>query len=48
VEVLVRKAGDLGVIVLMDNANILPGDSEKLFNLVVRAPGTKFILAHIG
>src|SRR3546814_18703881 len=31
-----------------DHANILPGDSEKLFNLVVRVPGTKFILAHIG
>lgn len=48
VEALVRKAGDLGVIVLMDNANILPGDSEKLFNLAVRVPATKFILAHIG
>jgi uncharacterized protein len=48
VETLVRKAGELGVIVLTDNANILPGDSEKLFNLVVRVPGTKFILAHIG
>ncbi|WP_129648088.1 amidohydrolase family protein [Peristeroidobacter agariperforans] len=48
VEALVRKAGELGVIVLMDNANILPGDSEKLFNLVVRVPQTKFILAHIG
>lgn len=48
VEALVRKAGQLGVIVLMDNANILPGDSEKLFNLVVRVPETKFILAHIG
>src|SRR3546814_2332350 len=33
---------------LTDNANILPGDSERLFNLVVRVPGTKFILAHIG
>ncbi len=48
VETLVRKAGELGMVVLMDNANILPGDSEKLFNLVVRVPGTKFILAHIG
>jgi len=48
VEALVRRAGELGVIVLMDNANILPGDSEKLFNLVVRVPGTTFILAHIG
>jgi predicted TIM-barrel fold metal-dependent hydrolase len=48
VATLVRKAGELDVVVLMDNANILPGDSEKLFNLVVQAPGTKFILAHIG
>lgn len=48
VETLVRRAGELGVIVLMDNANILPGDTEKLFNLVVRVPGTRFILAHIG
>jgi predicted TIM-barrel fold metal-dependent hydrolase len=48
VEALVRRAGELGVIVLMDNANILPGDSEKLFNLVLRVPGTRFILAHIG
>src|SRR3546814_8370681 len=48
VETLVRRAGELGMVVLTDNANILPGDSEKLFNLVVRVPGTKFILAHIG
>lgn len=48
VEALVRKAGTLGMTVLMDNANILPGDSEKLFNLVVNVPGTTFILAHIG
>ena len=48
VETLARRAGELGVTVLMDNANILPGDTEKLFNLVVRVPKTKFILAHIG
>lgn len=48
VEALVRRAGELGVMVLTDNANILPGDTEKLFNLVVRVPGTRFILAHIG
>ncbi|HEV7270889.1 amidohydrolase family protein [Pseudoxanthomonas sp.] len=47
-EALARRAGELGVAVLMDNANILPGDSEKLFNLVVRVPKTNFILAHIG
>lgn len=45
---LVRRAGELGVVVLMDNASILPGDSEKLFNLAARAPDAKIILAHIG
>jgi len=48
VETLVRKAGELGMIVLIDNAHILPGDSENLFNLAARVPGTKFIFAHIG
>lgn len=45
---LVTRAGELGVIVLIDNANILPGDSEKMFNLALRAPGTKIIFAHMG
>ena len=45
---LVRHAGELGVIALIDNANILPGDSEKLFNLALKAPKTKFIFAHLG
>ena len=45
---LVKRAGDLGIVVLMDNANILPGDSEKLFNLALQAPKTKFIFAHMG
>ena len=45
---VVKQAGALGMIVLMDNANILPGDSERLFNLAVNAPKTKFIFAHIG
>lgn len=45
---LVRKAGELGMIVLFDNANILPGDSERLFNIAIQAPKTKFIFAHIG
>lgn len=45
---LVRHAGAQGMIVLMDNANILPGDSERLFNLAVQAPKTKFIFAHMG
>jgi predicted TIM-barrel fold metal-dependent hydrolase len=45
---LVQRAGELGVIVLMDNASILPGDCEKLFNLALEAPKTKFIFAHLG
>ena len=48
VEALVRRAGELGLVVLMDNAGILPGDSEKLFNLAVQAPGTTFVFAHMG
>jgi predicted TIM-barrel fold metal-dependent hydrolase len=45
---LVKRAGEAGLIVVMDNANILPGDSEKLFNLALTAPKTKFIFAHMG
>ena len=45
---LVKRAGEAGLIVVMDNANILPGDSEKLFNLALAAPNTKFIFAHMG
>lgn len=46
---LVKRAGELGLIVVMDNANIVPGgDSEKLFNLALSAPKTKFVFAHIG
>jgi predicted TIM-barrel fold metal-dependent hydrolase len=45
---LVRRAGELGVIVLMDNASIVPGDCEKLFNLALAAPKTTFIFAHLG
>jgi predicted TIM-barrel fold metal-dependent hydrolase len=45
---LVQRAGELGVSTLMDNAHILPGDSEKLFNLALKAPKTKFIFAHLG
>ncbi len=45
---LVQRAGELGVIVLMDNASILPGDCEKLFNLALQAPKTRFIFAHLG
>lgn len=46
---LVKRAGELGLIVVMDNANIVPGgDSEKLFNLALAAPKTKFVFAHMG
>lgn len=45
---LVQRAGELGVIAMFDNANILPGDSEKLFNLALKAHKTTFIFAHLG
>lgn len=43
-----KRAGERGLIVLSDNAGILPGDCEKLFNLALAAPKTKFIFAHLG
>ncbi len=43
-----KRAGDGGMIVLFDNADIIPGDSEKLFNLALQAPKTTFIFAHLG
>jgi predicted TIM-barrel fold metal-dependent hydrolase len=45
---LVERAGALGVVVLMDNAGIVAGDSEHLFNLAARAPKTIFVFAHLG
>src|SRR5690348_13231028 len=45
---LVTKAGELGVTVLVDNAGIVPGDCQDLFNLAVAAPKTRFIFAHMG
>ena len=48
VATVVRRAGELGMVVVIDNANILPGDSETLFNLAIRAPGTRFVFAHAG
>ena len=45
---LVNKAGELGMAVLMDNAGIVPGDCEDLFNLAVKAQKTRFIFAHMG
>jgi predicted TIM-barrel fold metal-dependent hydrolase len=43
-----KRAGDLGLVVLMDNANILPGDNQKMFNLALAAPRTHFIFTHLG
>lgn len=45
---LVKLAGDLDVVVLIDNASILPGDNEKLFNLALATPKTNYIFAHMG
>ena len=45
---VVRRAGEVRMVVLMDNFNIIPGDSEKLFNLALHAPKTRFIFAHLG
>ncbi len=45
---LVRRAGDKGMVVVMDNASIVPSDNEKLFNLALAAPKTKFVFAHMG
>jgi predicted TIM-barrel fold metal-dependent hydrolase len=48
VKQLCTLAGELGMTILMDNANIKPGDSENLFNLAVGCPKTRFIFAHVG
>lgn len=43
-----KRAGELGFVVLIDNANILPGDNQKLFNLALKAPKTHFVFTHLG
>lgn len=48
VTVLCKRAGELGIAVLMDNASIVPGDCQKLFDLALRCPKTNFIFAHMG
>jgi uncharacterized protein len=48
VATLCNLAGQLGMIVLFDNANIVPGDSQDLFNLAVNTPQTRFVFAHMG
>lgn len=45
---LVKRAGELGIVVLFDNAAIVPDDCEKLFNLALAAPKTRFVFAHMG
>jgi len=45
---LVKRAGELGITVVMDNASIVPADCEKLLNLALAAPKTNFIFAHLG
>lgn len=45
---LCKLAGELGITVLVDNANVLPGDNPKLFNLAVRASKTNFVFTHLG
>ncbi|GAB2612729.1 amidohydrolase family protein [Novilysobacter erysipheiresistens] len=45
---LCKRAGELGFVVLVDNANILAGDSQALFNLAIRAPKTHFVFNHLG
>lgn len=45
---LCKKAGELGIAVMMDNASIVPGDCEKLFDLAIRCHNTNFIFAHMG
>lgn len=43
-----KRAGELGFIVLIDNANVVVGDNQKLFNLALKAPKTHFVFTHLG
>lgn len=43
-----RLAGELGMVVLVDNANIVTGDNAKLFNLALALPDTHFVFTHLG
>jgi len=43
-----KRAGEVGVAILMDNANVVPGDNQKLFNLALSCPRTHFVFAHLG
>ncbi len=43
-----QLAGKLGITIQMDNANIVPGDSQDLFNLALKCSDTRFVFAHLG
>jgi predicted TIM-barrel fold metal-dependent hydrolase len=43
-----KRAGELGFVVLMDNANVVPADNQNLFNLALQAPKTHFVFTHMG
>lgn len=45
---LVERAGARGLVVLVDNAGIVPNDTVHLFNLALAHPGTRFVFAHMG
>jgi uncharacterized protein len=45
---LCRRAGELGLVVLFDHAGITPGEPEKLFDLAIKASGTRFVFTHMG
>ena len=45
---LCKRAGELGFVVLIDNANIVVGDNQKLFNLALQVPKTHFVFTHLG
>ncbi|WP_293781547.1 amidohydrolase family protein [Sphingosinicella sp.] len=48
VSALCERAGEAGIVVMIDNAGIIPGDNEKLLNLAVRNSKTRFLFTHIG
>lgn len=43
-----KRAGELGMVVLFDDANVTPGENAKLFDLAIRAPQTRFVFTHMG
>jgi len=43
-----QRAGELGLVVLFDDASVTPGENQKLFDLAIRAPKTRFVFTHLG